>query len=548
MPLSNFQPRPQVYPQKLLPEYSNRELSENRIPDPVRPQTDSSSSVVPEVSLDEEQAPLSDREVVNGTLPTGTEWGVGERSTAELARRAQEGVRRGVITPDTRTSSSDEVMIPPRILVVGAAGWGKSTLINNMFGDIVTPVSAGGTPVTPDFQEFGPKPNTPVRLVDSRGLERHTHSEQLRAILRFVRARARMPVADRVHALWLVVGERWQQADAQLLQSLRVILPVVVVISKCDLPERSEIDPRSGLPAKIALRDEIVKQFDDVDVVFCADPRKRSRDWEPPTCGKGHARDYFMVNNRTRTWRCEFRVDGRGRVCGESGHAEDRLIGYVNLSKITLWKLPMEVMPAFVHAQRANRALKDSRAVAIIHAGVLAMTGIAATPIPFPDLPLLMAAEVYMATRLFLLYNVPAEFASVALFSAVNAAVIGSMGIVAKILAKVLKASGAGLPVGVAVDVIVSAVAGTTMGIAIAKVSSKWMVLTAEENQGDVESFRIMLLDAVKGIEAPALVKAIVRLIVFKDDRALTNLIHSDVNVNVNSTESTRYRGSHQVD
>lgn len=539
MPPSHFQPGPQVYPQKLLSENSNRELPEQSLPIPSHPHTTASSHTTSEPPLEEAQPQLPcSSETNDASFSTVTGWGVGERSTAELARLAQESVRRGVMS-DPGTPGSDETIIPPRILVVGAAGWGKSTLINNMFGDILATTSAGGAPVTPDFGEFGPVPNAPVRLVDSRGLERHAHSYQLKTILRFVRARIRMPVADRVHAVWLVVGERWQPADAQLLQSLRVFVPVVVVVSKCDLPERSEIDPSSGLPAKIVLRDEIVRQFDDVDVVFCADPRKRMRDWEPPTCEKGHSRDFFTVNNRQRTWRCEFRDGARGRMCGQSGRADDRLVGYANLSRVTLWKLPPELMPAFVHAQRANRALKDTRAVAIIRAGVLTMTGIAATPIPFPDLPLLLAAEGYMATRLFLLYNVPANFANVTLFSSINAAVIGSLGVAAKIVAKLLKATGAGLPIGVAVDVIVATAVGTIIGIAIARVSSKWMVLTTEEHQNDVESFRIMLLDAIKGIEAIPLVQAVLRLIVFKDDRALSNLIHSDVNVS--PSDSMRY-------
>lgn len=546
MSSSHFQPKPQVYLQKISSEPLHQVDKESA----EQPQTDAASNSLPsdnpsEIPLQQGQSSLisqAENDGDSGLSVAG--WEAAERSTAELARRAQEGVRRGVLAPEAGTSDSNESLIPPRILVVGAAGWGKSTLINNMFGNILTVASAGGAPVTSDFQEFGPLPNAPVRLVDSRGLERHAHSRQLEAILRFVRARSRMPLPDRVHAAWLVVGERWQQADAQLLQSLRDFIPVVVVVSKCDLSERSDIDPRTGLPAKIALRDEIIKQFDDVDVVFCADPRKRARDWEPPTCPKGHSKDYFTVNNRARTWRCEFDVNGRGRMCGQSARADDRLVGYANLSRVTLWKLPVEFMPAFVHAQRANRALKDARAVAIIRAGVLTMTGIAATPIPFPDLPLLLAAEGYMATRLFLLYNVPADFASVTLFSSINAAVIGSMGIAAKIVAKVLKATGAGLPVGVAVDVIVATAAGTVVGVAIARVSSKWMVLTADEHQNDIENFRIMLLDAVKGVEAVSLVQAIVRLIVFKDERPLANLIQSDVNFNsmdsAHSSESRR--------
>lgn len=454
-------------------------------------------------------------------------WAGNKESTAALARQAREGVQRGIALGGGDVTDSDDAILPPRILVVGAAGWGKSTLVNNMFGDILSKTAAGGIPVTKTFREFGPCPNAPVCLVDTPGLERCKGGAQNEAVIRFVRTRARMPLTERVHAVWFIAAERWQPADAQLLQALRSIVPVIVVITKCDLPERSDVDERTGLPAKISLRDEIIKQFDDVDVVFCADPRKRTTDWEPSTCSRSHSKDFFAIDNRKRSWACEFDI-GDGTLCGLRGVAEDNLCGYTNLSQVTVWKLPLEFMPAFVRAQRTNCALKDMRAVAIIRAGALAMTGIAATPLPLPDLPLLLAAEGYMATRLFLLYNVPADFANVALFSSINATVIGSLGIGAKIIAKLLKITGAGLPIGVAIDVIVSATAGVIIGIAIAKVCSNWMVATAERDRDDFHSFQTMMLDTVAGLDITTLATATIRLVVFKDDRALTDLIKCD--------------------
>lgn len=448
-------------------------------------------------------------------------------STAELARRAREGIQRGIDITDGESGDSDNTLIAPRILVLGPAGWGKSTIINNMFGDHLTTAIAGGAPVTSDFVEFGPAPNAPVRLVDSRGLERHSRDSQIDFIIHFVRTRDTLPLSDRVHAAWFVVGERWQPADTRLLRALRTMIQVIVVISKCDLPERNNIDERSGLPAKITLRDEVVKQFDDIDVIFCADPRKRATDWEPLKCKNGHPKDFFTVNNRNRIWTCEYDV-GEGRLCGQQGQADDKLVGYAKLSQVTLYKLPPKVMPAFVHAQRANRELKDMRAVPIIRTGVLAMMGVAATPLPFPDLPVLLAVEGYMSIQLFLLYNVPADFANVALFSSINAAVIGSMGIAAKVIAKLLKASGAGVPLGIAVDVIVATVAGTIIGIGIAKVCSNWMFFNADEHH-DFESFHSMLLDAIASINVGMLVQAIFRLLVFKDDSAITDVIRSDI-------------------
>lgn len=423
----------------------------------------------------------------------------------------------------------------PRILVVGPSGVGKSTLINNMFGIDTAAVRAGGRPLTSTFQEHGPTTGAPVRLIDSRGVERaHSPSVQLDEIISYVQSQRAdgQPLEDYVHVAWYLPAARWEAGDARYVRALRRHIPVIIVVSKCDSEARNEIDPRSGIAARFMLRDAVVRDFDDIDVVFCGDQRRRSHSWEPATCPRGHPRTSFEeVNNRKRTWYCGY-ISGDGTLaCPERGGAPgfNALFGYVSLSEVTMDKLPNAVLAAFTHAQRVNAALKNAEAVVIIRTGVLAMTGVATTPIPFSDMPFLLAAEGYMAVRLFALYNVPAAFGDVAFFTAVNTVIVGALGAGAKLVAGFLKTSGAGLPVGVVVDAVVAATAGTAVGIAIAQVSSMWLTASVEMKRGGMKRFRSLVVEAVKAIKVHELLRAMFQLLVFCDEGAVSDLIRVNV-------------------
>jgi uncharacterized protein (DUF697 family)/GTPase SAR1 family protein len=119
------------------------------------------------------------------------------------------------------------------ILIAGATGVGKTTLINAIFGEKVGKTGVGA-PVTQAVTWYEP-PHLPVRLCDTRGLEMKDYAETLSAIEREIDRAGRRP-EDTIHIAWLCISEqsaRVQPGEQELAQLChRRKIPVVVVVTK----------------------------------------------------------------------------------------------------------------------------------------------------------------------------------------------------------------------------------------------------------------------------------------------------------------------------
>lgn len=108
------------------------------------------------------------------------------------------------------------------VLIAGATGVGKSTLINAIFqGDLAE--TGQGRPVTQNTQEIK-KDGIPLSIFDSRGLEMADFSETMAALRSLLSERSRESDPKKhIHVAWVCILEgsnRVQKAEEDLVEML----------------------------------------------------------------------------------------------------------------------------------------------------------------------------------------------------------------------------------------------------------------------------------------------------------------------------------------
>eukprot|EP00923_Selenidium_pygospionis_P010346 GHVN01017983.1.p1 GENE.GHVN01017983.1~~GHVN01017983.1.p1 ORF type:complete len:362 (+),score=43.08 GHVN01017983.1:212-1297(+) len=130
----------------------------------------------------------------------------------------------------------DEMMFV--ILVSGKTGTGKSTLINQVFGDDVAKTGVG-TPVTQKVEEFK-WPEKSLTLLDSKGLEAEAYQETLNDLKEVIDKRGKSKNAwDQIAVAWVCVsyeGKRFEDCDKSLVELLIANrIHVVIVVTQTTL-------------------------------------------------------------------------------------------------------------------------------------------------------------------------------------------------------------------------------------------------------------------------------------------------------------------------
>lgn len=371
-------------------------------------------------------------------------------------------------------------------------GCGKSNCVNVVFGfhpdsaggggggSAWAEVRAGGRPCTQSFAEYGPTDFAPVRVIDSKGVEKMTVQQQMAELRGYIRAASgERDVLRHVHLVWYFVGERWQEADLFLVRELAAITGVIVVLSKRDQRTDEAADNlRAAVRADLG---------DAVPVAEVGDPRG-TRNWIPDDCGEGHGEEWIDVSLRSRTWQCVKEVgvaleSGDPILCGRRG--DDSPFGHCGLVRASIDLLPKVCRQSFLTAQRVDMGAKHARAAAVVGAFTASAAGVGACPVPFADLPVLLAMEATMAASLIAVYGVPFDAFGADQLVALHSGVVGVGGALGYFTAQVLK----GLPglniAGSSIDMLIAGTTVATLGVAMSVVLTRAISADTLDTTGD---------------------------------------------------------------
>lgn len=242
----------------------------------------------------------------------------------------------------------------PNILVIGATGVGKSSLINTIFGEDLARTGTG-KPVTQELNVYQ-SDKVPVCLYDTVGYEIGTQKQRefLDNVVQYAIDSNDKKVEDRIHLVWYCIGasgHRVHTVDIDVINRLNEEqIPVAIVFTKSDLisDEESQSLKQTVIQAKLN-------------------------------------NDMFETTNEK---------------------LED--LGYMDTEKLIDWsieKLPEGLKRAFISAQKVNLEHKREEAKKIIlqHTGSAAVVGM--SPIPFSDGPILLANQAGMFARILFVYD-----------------------------------------------------------------------------------------------------------------------------------------------
>lgn len=285
-----------------------------------------------------------------------------------------------------------------RILVLGAAGVGKSSLVNACFrGNLAR--TGVGLSVTSNITHFLPTDDCPVHIYDTKGFEplgeNEDVHEQLVGLLAERTAAAYHYEAgdprrttERIHAIWWVVDVRFDPAMKDAVHKIfdGQDVPIFVVVNKCD------------------------SAGDDVDRVL--DQVRDSCPWAagvvPVVARPSHgplkklcqhcASDDIMVSSKGGYYSCE--------GCGRQRMPFSRSYGIDMLIQATAEGLPELVVDSFLAAQREWLRGLDTKAgrTILFFAPISACVG--ASPIPVVGILGVWSVELWMAHRLAMNYEV----------------------------------------------------------------------------------------------------------------------------------------------
>lgn len=284
----------------------------------------------------------------------------------DLINQAKEAFKKGMQDINSKLN----------VLIVGKTGVGKSTLINAVFGDAVAKTGSG-KPITQEINEI--KVNSNFSIYDTKGLELKDFDATCDDIANFLEENSKKRADEQIHIVWFCVaepGRRIEEGEKRLFDIIREKdYAAIAVITKAQQD-----------------KDENKEKFSD------------------KVKGEFGVNDEYM--QRVMALEIE---DDDGNI--------KPLRGIDDLIKKTYDALPEASKQAFAREQKYNKDVKYEAALDIINTYSVAAGAIAATPIPFSDIALLLPTQIAMISHITYNYGFEASAENIAKLATSFAAV-----------------------------------------------------------------------------------------------------------------------------
>lgn len=270
------------------------------------------------------------------------------------------------------------------IMILGKTGVGKSTLLNNMFGQKMVETGVG-RPVTQHIRKKT-KPDFRLAIYDTPGLElsgENAINTLLEEVVGEIDKGIRSgDVSNAIHCIWYCIStpsHRFEQAEIDFLKQFlgktsRYDVPVIIVLTQ----SYSKNDAKSLLK-------EIEKE--------------------------------------------NLAVAGIVPVLAEDYEIDEEYVakayGLDRLSEIMNSVIPEAVQKTFVSMQKVNLELKKVRAQAVVATSAVAAAATGAIPIPFSDAAALVPEQIAMLAGITAVFGIPIEKGTLA---TIVSATIGTAG------------------------------------------------------------------------------------------------------------------------
>lgn len=265
------------------------------------------------------------------------------------------------------------------IFVVGKSGVGKSTLINAVFGEKLAKTGSG-SPKTQNIKEYKSKD---FSIFDTKGLELEDYDSTKAQIAEFLAQKQTGNEDEQIHIAWLCIaesGRRIERADIELWELLRKNhIPSILVITKAE----QDKDENGELFSQL-----VKKEFKTEEV------------------------------QRVRALQIE---DDEGNL--------KKVKGIDMLVSKTYFLAPQAKRNAFGRKQIYDKAMqrqeRKKRADSIINRYTAAASTVAASPIPFSDIAILLPTQAAMIVHISSIYDLELSLESAKKLSLAFGAVVG---------------------------------------------------------------------------------------------------------------------------